>query len=75
MLTQRDGLAWKGSKLYVPHTQRMAVLQQCHDAKSVGHFGFLKTLHLVNYQFWLPKLKKDLEGYVRSCTICATMKK
>ncbi|KAK9401915.1 hypothetical protein NXF25_010271 [Crotalus adamanteus] len=41
LLTQREGLAWKGNKLYVPEglqqtvLQRYhdAVLQRCHDAK------------------------------------------
>lgn len=37
------GLAWIGSKLYVPASQRTIILQQNHDSKITGHFGFVKT--------------------------------
>lgn len=36
----------------------------------VGHFGFVKTLHLIKRQFLWPKMKKDIETYVASCPIC-----
>lgn len=47
-LTSREGLACKEDKLYVPRSQ---VLQWSHNTKQAGHFGFLKTLHLVKRQF------------------------
>lgn len=53
-LRHRDGLAWKGSKIYVPRALRLEVLQCCHNARAVGYFGILKTLHLRNQQFWWP---------------------
>lgn len=74
-LSLRDGLAWKGSKIYVPSTLWLDVLQCCHDARAARHFGFLKTLHLTNRQFWWPQIKKGIEDYVRSCVTCTTMKK
>ncbi|KAK9395763.1 hypothetical protein NXF25_019124 [Crotalus adamanteus] len=45
LLTQRTGLAWFGSKLYIPQPLRSQVLYRCHDSKTAGHFGYLKTLH------------------------------
>ncbi|XP_060537860.1 vomeronasal type-2 receptor 26-like [Pantherophis guttatus] len=39
----------------------MQVLRQSHDVRQVGHFGFLKTLHLATRQFWWPGMKKDIE--------------
>lgn len=46
--------------------------KQAHDSKT-GHFGFVKTLHLIKWQFWWPSLK-DIEAYVTSCPICAAAK-
>lgn len=70
----REELAWKGSKLYVPNSLRLQVLQHSHDSWLAGHFGFLKTLQLALRQFWWPKMKADVEIYVKSCATCATMK-
>lgn len=55
-------------------TLRVHVLQRSHDTKLAGHFGFLKTLHLVKRQFWWPKMRKDIKSYVKSCAICSAMK-
>ncbi|KAK9395824.1 retrotransposon-derived protein PEG10 [Crotalus adamanteus] len=74
-LTCRDGLAYKGGKLYLPEALRLNALNHSHDVKQAGHFGYLKTLHLTRRQFWWPGLKKDVENYVKSCTVCATMKR
>ncbi|KAK9395767.1 hypothetical protein NXF25_019128 [Crotalus adamanteus] len=74
LLRWRDGLAWKGNKLYVPELLRHVVLQRRHDTKQAGHFGFLKTLHLVWHQFWWPQVKVDIEAYVKGCHVCATAK-
>lgn len=46
-LFMRDGLAWMRAKLYILENQWAQVLQCSHDTKVVGHFGFVKTLHLV----------------------------
>ncbi|KAK9395375.1 hypothetical protein NXF25_018736 [Crotalus adamanteus] len=70
----RDGLAWKGSRIYVPQSLRVEVLQRGHDVNVAGHYGFLKTLHLLKRQFWWPSMKKDVETYVRECSVCATTK-
>ncbi|KAK9399631.1 Tf2-1: Tf2-1 [Crotalus adamanteus] len=43
-LTMRDGLAWKGGKLYVPQSLRLKVLNRGHDVKPAGHFGSLNYL-------------------------------
>lgn len=51
------------------------VLRKSHDSKVAGHFGFVKTLHLVKRQFWWLSLKKDIESYVASCPVCASAKR
>ncbi|KAK9407161.1 hypothetical protein NXF25_005935 [Crotalus adamanteus] len=32
-LTKRDGIGWKGERMYVPETLQKVVLQRGHDAK------------------------------------------
>ncbi|KAK9395815.1 hypothetical protein NXF25_019176, partial [Crotalus adamanteus] len=43
LLTHQDGLAWKGSKLYLPPSLRTQALQHSHDAKQASHFGIFKN--------------------------------
>ncbi|KAK9401689.1 hypothetical protein NXF25_010045 [Crotalus adamanteus] len=74
VLSRRDGLAWYGDKLYVPLALRNRVYHRCHDSKTAGHFGFVKTLHLVRRQFWWPGMRKDIEEYVKRCHLCAQAK-
>ncbi|KAK9395706.1 hypothetical protein NXF25_019067 [Crotalus adamanteus] len=74
LLTKQDGLAWHGSKLYVPQTLRSRVFHRCQNSKQAGHYGFLKTLHLARHQFWWPQMRTDVETYVRGCPVCATSK-
>lgn len=73
-MTSRDGLAWRGDKLYVPKDVRTTVLRKCHDVKPAGHFGFLKTLHLARQQFWWPRMRRDVEEYTKKCMVCVTCK-
>lgn len=64
-----------GAKLYVPESQRLLILEKSHDSKTTGHFGFVKTLHLIKCQFWCLSLKKDIQSYVASCPVCTLAKK
>lgn len=65
----------KGLKLYVPASQWLMILGNCHDSKMAGHFGFMKMLQLVKRQFWWPSLKKDIESYVANCSVWASAKR
>lgn len=49
-------------------------MQTCYDSKMAGHFGFVKTLHLIKRQFWWPSLKKYIESYITSCLVCTAAK-
>lgn len=72
--TMQNGLAWVGAKLYIPQSQQLLVLKKSHNSKTRGHFRFVKTLHLIKWQFWWALLKKDIECYVASCPVCASAK-
>lgn len=73
--TMQESLAWVGAKLYVPESQRLLILEKSHDSKATGHFGFVKTLHLIKCQFWWLSLKKDIQSYVASCPVCTSAKR
>lgn len=64
----------RGEKIYIPATLRDKVLKQCHNVKTVGHFGFVKTLHLVRRKFWWLQMCTQIETYVKSCPVCAQAK-
>ncbi|KAK3522856.1 hypothetical protein QTP86_005661 [Hemibagrus guttatus] len=40
-------------------------------APSFGHPGIQPTITLISNWFWWPTLSQDVEGYVRSCIMCA----
>ena len=51
----QDNLLFYKNILYVHDgSQRLRVLEHCHDARMVGHFGIAKTMELVKRSFWWP---------------------
>jgi hypothetical protein len=50
----------------VPVSLREAVLQQCHNMKTAGHLGQAKTLSRLRGTFLWPKVRSDVETYVKS---------
>ncbi len=45
-----------------------------HDHITAGHPGIEKTKELVLREYWWPKMKKDIESYVRACETCQRTK-
>ena len=46
------------------------ILRECHDIKTRGHFGFLKTnKRVVTNVYWVGK-KHDIHLYVATCEGC-----
>ncbi len=45
-----------------------------HDHITAGHPGIEKTKELVLREYWWPKMKKDVEDYVRACETCQRTK-
>jgi hypothetical protein len=60
--------------VFVPQKARLEVLQQRHDAKTAGHFGFRKTLELIQREFWWPRMAKDIKHFTDSCEVCGRCK-
>ncbi|GKA38846.1 putative nucleotidyltransferase, ribonuclease H, partial [Tanacetum coccineum] len=61
----------KGDRLYVPKwgDLRRAILKECHDSKWAGHPGITRTLPLVKGTYYWPRMRDDVETFVRTCLI------
>ncbi len=72
-----DGkLLLREGKIYVPDhdSLRFDILQAHHDHKLRGHPGVRKTLQLIQRTFYWPRLRRDVNHYVRACHACARAK-
>ncbi|SJL18330.1 uncharacterized protein ARMOST_21916 [Armillaria ostoyae] len=45
-----------------------------HDHITIGHPEITKTQELVLHDYWWPKMKKDVEAYVKGCETCQQTK-
>ena len=61
-------------QVYVPTTFKKTIIQLNHDSEYAGHLGIDKTSGLVSRNFYWPKMRKDISGYVKACKTCATKK-
>ena len=72
-----DGILVLGeSCVYIPEEDhlRTILLSEAHDTIFGGHFGIEKTLEkLKRYWFW-PAMNKDVEEYIKTCTVCQKTK-
>ncbi|SJL04219.1 uncharacterized protein ARMOST_07580 [Armillaria ostoyae] len=73
---ERDRLLYYDNRVYVPHdlATRGEAISRCHNHITAGHPGIEKTKELVLHDYWWPKLKKDIETYVRGCETCTRTK-
>ncbi len=60
-------------KLCVPRKAISTVMQLAHDAKTAGHFGYLKTLSRLKNYHWKHKAR-DVKKYVQGCLVCQQKK-
>lgn len=59
-------------KEYVPESLRTELISHSHQ--DLGHLGARKMLSHITKQYNWPNITKDLEKFVKNCTICATNK-
>ena len=60
--------------VYVPTTFRKTIIQLNNDSEYSGNLGIDKTSDLVSRNFYWPRIRKDISGYVKACKTCATKK-
>ncbi len=73
-LFHKDGskLLYEG-KLCVPRKSISTIMQLARDARTLGHFGFLKTLSQLKNYHWKHK-SRDVKQYVEGCMVCQQKK-
>ena len=63
-----------GSQLVVPVQKRHDFIKQFHDSLFAGHLGITRTVfRLLDRVYW-PGLRRDVQTYIKSCTICIARK-
>ncbi len=71
-----DGLIYYDHHIHIPqdHALQGEIIAVFHDHITAGHPGIEKTKELVLREYWWPKMKKDIENYVRACETCQQTK-
>jgi hypothetical protein len=70
----QDGLLCHLGHLYVPTSKRAKIIWEAHYSRVEGHFGIEKIVVIVHKHFYWPKLRQDINKYIRSYTACAISK-
>ena len=58
--------------LVVPRSMQNEVIQQAHEK---GHFGWRKTEHAIQQDFWFPGLRGKIEKFINNCVKCILAEK
>ncbi|VDC02144.1 unnamed protein product [Peniophora sp. CBMAI 1063] len=63
---QKDSLLTYNSRLYIPENQdlRHNIVHLCHDTLAVGHPGCMRTMELVQRDFWWPGMSVFIHKYI-----------
>lgn len=61
-----DGLLVKGTRVYVPSSQRQDILRRLHE----GHFGTTKCRERASETVWWPRISSEIKRYIDECNTC-----
>ena len=61
-----ESLVFMGSRIYIPVTEREAVLKKIHD----GHLGETKCVRRAAEIVWWPGITMEIKNMVKACPIC-----
>ncbi len=53
---------------------RGEIISRSHNHVTASHPGIEKTKELILREFWWPKIKRDVEAYVKGCETCQRTK-
>ena len=65
-LSVQQGLLLKGTRLVIPTTMRLDILDKLHE----GHLGITKCRERAKRSVWWPGLSKQLEDMILNCNVC-----
>ncbi len=52
----------------------MKIMQEEHDVPMVGHHGEIVTKMVIGKKNYWPKMKQDVEHFMRTCVKCQSTK-
>lgn len=61
-------------KVVLPEKLRAVALKSLHNAHTSGHLGIKKTLAKVRDRYFWYGLRRDVENWLRNCTVCGSKK-
>ena len=67
-------LLYKDNKLWVAKDLRLDVIREVHDQPAVRHAGVRRTMLLIQQHFFWPRMKRDVDRYIRNCHVCRQAK-
>ena len=67
-------LCFKGKWYVLPGLLRKTLLKQHHDNPYAGHYGYCKTLDLLEKKFFWAQMSTDIREYTESCKTCRRTK-
>jgi len=72
----QHGLLVRGDAIYIPAspTLRQHIIEEFHDIPIAGHPGIGYTYNALSLHFYWPKMRTDVESYVKSCDACQRAK-
>jgi hypothetical protein len=70
----QDGLLCRLGHICVPSSERVKLIWEAHYSRVAGHFGVEKTVAMLQKHFYWPKLRQEVNKYIRSCTACMIAK-
>lgn len=57
-----------------PETRRLEIIRENHDTPIGGHKGVTKTIDRIKYRYQWPRLRSDVQRYVKTCRECQLKK-
>jgi RNase H-like domain found in reverse transcriptase/Integrase zinc binding domain/Chromo (CHRromatin Organisation MOdifier) domain len=80
LATIPDGWAKPGDlwtyrgKIYIPEEYRQTIFRALHRDPAAAHPGRDATLYSVRRDYYWPRLRQDIEEWIRNCDICQRTK-
>ena len=69
-----DGVLYHQGLSFVPEAIQTEIISRYHDDLLVGYFSINKTKDLVSRKYYWPSLQRNIEAYVKGCSVCLSSK-